>query len=187
MEDIRVLKRARYYISAMSDGINPLTGEYAGSDDTISQERIQKCCAYVAELLDKLIENGGLGHAKKMPFSITPQQVRQIHISQQPIGINDVAKRINAVTAKNMRGISGAKIASWLAENGWLTLEQVVSTETKEVVKTRKVINDRSHELGITSVQSINTSTGEAYEKLLYGETAQKFILSNIDKIIAQR
>ena len=65
MDDIRVLKHARHYIASMADGINPLTGEYAPPGDTISQERIQKCCAYVTDILNKLIESGGSFKPKK--------------------------------------------------------------------------------------------------------------------------
>ena len=183
MDDIRVLKHARHYIASMADGINPLTGEYAPPGDTISQERIQKCCAYVTDILNKLIESGGSFKPKKIPFSITQQQLTYVQLSQQPIAINDFAKRINAVTPKNMRGISGAKITSWLAKNGYLDVAVSKSTQIKEVTTTKKVLNNRSRELGISSVQTTNRSTGEIYEKLLYNESAQKFILNNLDKI----
>ena len=56
---LKILIHAKHYISSMANGINPLNGEYAPQGDTISQERIQKCCAYVADILGKLIENGG--------------------------------------------------------------------------------------------------------------------------------
>ena len=69
MEDIRILKRARLYMTAMSEGINPLTGEYVPEGDSISQPRIQKCCEYVAGLIDKMIAK-----QEKSPFAITPQQ-----------------------------------------------------------------------------------------------------------------
>lgn len=179
MEDLKILKHARHYIAAMADGINPLTGEYAPPNDTISEERIQKCCRYVKEILDKLIESGGSVKPQKVPFSITPQQLTEVHVSAEPIGINEIAKRINSVTPKNMTGISGAKIASWLAENGYLTVETFNSVQPK----TRKILNERSRALGITSVHGINPKTGEMYEKLLYAETAQRFILNNLYKI----
>ncbi len=184
MENLRILKHARHYIASMAEGINPLTGEYASPDDTVSQERIQKCCAYVAGILDKLIENGGSFSNEKIPFAITPRQCMEVKISKKPIGINDFAKRINAVTEKNMIGISGAMITSWLAENGYLTVEKIV--QMKETVKTRKVVNEQSEKLGITAVQSVNSS-GEAYERLLYSDTAQKFILNNLDKIVNKK
>ena len=184
MENMKVLKHARHYISSMANGINPLNGEYAPPQDTISQERIQKCCAYITEILDKLIENGGTFNAEKIPFAITPNQCMSVQISTTPIGINDLTKRINAVTPKNMTGISAAKITGWLAENGYLTIE--TSKSLKETTTTRKVTNNRSRELGITSVKAIRKSTGEIYEQLLYSDTAQKFILNNMDKIIGK-
>ena len=106
-----------------------------------------------------------------------------MEISSEPIGIAEVAKRINAATEKNIRNISGAKIAAWLVKKGYLTLEVSKENVTKEIVKTKKVLNEHSGGLGITSVCKVNNSDGEVYEKPLYNETAQKFILDNIDSI----
>lgn len=183
MYDMKILKHARHYIAAMADGINPLTGEFAAQDDTISQERIQSCLSQVAEILDELIERGGSFGNRKMPFSITDDQLRLVKISDEPIGINDVAKRINDVLPKNTRGISGAKISGWFAKNGYLNLETEVKMETRERRTTRKVLNTRSHEVGITSIQRTGAN-GVVYEKILYSNIAQQFILDNIKKII---
>lgn len=183
MDDLKILIHARHYIGSMANGINPLNGEYAPQGDTISQERIQKCCSYVANILDKLIENGGeFGRPKRQKFSITPQQISKVEISAEPIGINEFAKRINAATDKNMRGISGAKIASWLAENGYLTVVE----KSESVTKTHKVTNERSAVLGITMTELANVSTGEIYQKILYSPQAQRFILDNIDRIMSK-
>lgn len=187
MEDLKLLKHARHYIASMAQGINPLNGEFASDGDTISRERIQKCCDYVAGLLDKIIENGGeIGKSprkSKKEFSITPQQMKNILVFSRPIGINDVAKQINTVCEKGMKKITGAQIASWLANNGYL---DVISEETQCVsFKTKKVLNDRSKELGIISTKSVDKKTGEVYEKLLYNEYAQRFIIQNLDDIAA--
>lgn len=182
MDEIRILKHARFYMSAMSEGINPLTGEYAPPGDTISQERIQKCCAYVVEQLDKLIVQNGSASPRKLPFSITPQQAAQVQLSQTPIGVNDLAKRINAVTAKNMRNITGQSIAKWLANNGYLSQQRT----TEEVVKMKKVPNERSSELGITLVK-VTGPDGGTYDKLLYSEKAQRFVLGNINSILSKK
>ena len=187
MEDLRVLKHARHYILSMAQGINPLNGEFAPDGDTISQERIQKCCDYVAGLIEKIIENNGEIGKKginKKEFSITPQQISRVNISEIPIGINELAKRINATCEKNMKGISGVKIASWLADNGYLDIETSEETVQVTSVKTKKVLNERSKEIGITVSQGVKRTTGEVYEKLLYSAEAQRFILRNLANII---
>lgn len=184
MEDMRILKRARYYIAAMSEGINPLTGEFVPSGDTVAEERIQKCCEYVAGILGKLIENGGCFDDEKIPFSITQRRLMEVNTSKEPIGINELAKRINAVKAKNMRSISGAMITAWLAKKGYLSVEKTV--QTKESVTTRKVLNERSRELGITAVESVG-STGKKYERLMYSDAAQRFILDNLNNIVQDK
>lgn len=177
---MKVMRRARLYMASMAEGINPLNGEYAPPDDTISQERIQKCCAYVAGLLDKLIQNEGMiGNPVKKKFDANSLQLAKVNISAKPIGINEVAKRINAVVDKNMKGITGARIASWLADKGYLSIEKY----SEQATKTRKVLNGRSHELGITMTTTVDIKTGKSCEKLLYSEKAQNFILSHLHEI----
>lgn len=180
MENLKILIHAKHYISSMANGINPLNGEYAPEGDTISQERIQKCCSYVADILDKLIENeGNFGTIPKRKFSITSRQLCDVKISNTPIGINDFVKRINAVTDKNMRGISGAKIASWMAEQGYLTVVE----KTIPSKKTYKILNEHSAQLELTTTEYVDKKKGEISQQILYGPKAQKFILDNIDKI----
>lgn len=58
-----------------------------------------------------------------------------MEISSEPIGIAKVVKRINAATEKNIRNISGAKIAAWLVKKGYLTLE--VSKQKKYLMNIR--------------------------------------------------
>ncbi len=66
--------------------------------------------------------------------------------------------------------------------NGYLTVETFISIHPK----TKKVLNGRSRALGITSVPAINKTTGEMYEMFMYNETAQRFILDNLYKIIGK-
>lgn len=183
MDDLKVLIHARQYIASMACGINPLNGEYAPEGDTISNERIQKCCSYVEQILTRVIENGGVGANQKRKFAITPVQKSAIKLSAEPIGVNELARRINAVTDKNVTGISGAKIASWLAENGYLS---VVETPV-QTVKTHKTVNERSALLGISIAEVVDPKTGELIQKPVYSIQAQRFVVDNIDKITAAK
>ncbi len=190
MEDLKALKLARYYMSAMSDGINPLNGEYVAENDTIANERVQKCCAYMVDVVDKIIENGGY---MKLEFIDKPRCTRkqrdefirtslnksEIVLSNEPIGVNELARRINAVFGKDIRKISGAKIAAWLAEEDYLDVIKIGNGK-----KTRKILNGLSEQVGLTSRERVNIETGEVYNQILYTRKAQEFVVENIDKII---
>ena len=186
MEDLKILKLARFYMSAMSTGINPLTGEFVPENDSLSNERIQKCCEYMVQLVDKVIENNGYIDTKSKPikqkrkkFFITPSQINEIRLSDVPIGVNELAKRINAVIDENMRGISGAKIAAWMAQEGYLGVEKIENTG-----KTRKVLNEKSQSIGLIDQNKVNIETGEVYKQILYTKDTQYFVLNNIKNIM---
>lgn len=177
MEDLVLLKRAVNYMEKMAMGKNPVTNKDVPQGDTVSEKRVQNCCIYVRDVLDKIIKNDGM-IGKRKKFTVTDELLSKIEISEIPIGISDFAKRINAVKEDTMRGISGTKIASWLAREGYISTEKIGEN------KTRKVINERSKEIGIISESKVSRRTGEIYDQLLYSAEAQRFILENLDKII---
>ena len=179
MDDLKTLQRARMYIAAMSCGVNPLTGEKVSETDTLANDRIQKCCGYVVEILDGLIKKQV--SRNKIPFCVTQQQAEQIFISSDPVGINEIAKRINTVTDSDMTNITGAKIASWLVDIGYLDVKTEEISEKK--IKKTKLLNSKSELLGI-AVQSVtDKKTGEVYDKFMYNENAQRFIISHLNEI----
>ena len=177
MHDVRMLKRARLYVDAMSQGINPLTGEYASKDDVISQERVQRCMGYILTVLDDVLKTG-IG-SEKQEFHMTPAQKSQVLLSDNEIGVNDLAKRINsAIDTGFVKGVTGTKIATWLVRNGYLS-EQTHESTTKRSVK---VLNEKSMLLGIHERKKTKSS-GESYMQLVYTKSAQQFILEHIDEI----
>lgn len=178
MYDLKIVKRAKLYVDAMSLGINPMNGQYVRKGDSLSQKRIQDCMGYVSEMLGDLIANDGRVRRAREPFAITSRQRAKIALSDEPIGVNEIAKRINAVIDSDFTlTVSGAKIASWVADCGYL---DVVRGENN---KSKKVLNERSKEFGITAVEAQNAATGEVYTKLVYDKQAQKTILEHIDEI----
>ena len=177
-------------MSAMSDGINPLNGEYVAENDTIANKRVQECCAYMVKVVDKIIENDGYmtpesidkphrAGRRRDEFIRTSLNKSEIVLSNEPIGVNELARRICAVFDKDIRKISGAKIAAWLAEEGYLDVVKIGNGK-----KTGKILNGLSEQVGLTSRERVNIETGEVYNQVLYTRKAQEFVVENIDKII---
>ena len=50
-----IIERAEMYLRKLSCGINPLTDEILPEGDSCKQERISKCLAYVASLLQHTV------------------------------------------------------------------------------------------------------------------------------------
>ncbi len=180
MYDIRILKRIRLFADAMSQGINPLTGEYVQDGDTVSEERIQKCMEYVVGIVDEIINNG-IGNVKR-DFSITPEEKARVVLYNGEIGVNDMAKRINSViNTRAIKGITGSKISKWLVKKGYLS-ERSYEATTK---KTEKILNDRSQLLGLNTRLKTDP-TGRTYNQIVYPKKAQEFILEHIEEIASE-
>lgn len=178
MEDLRLLRHAWHYIDLMSEGINPLNGEKAPAGDTIANEKIQRCFKYVAEVLERAGKAPEKKVVYKEKFSISPEQLSAVQLSEMPIGVNEIARRINETLDKEkVKCISGAKIASWITVQGYLKV--VEGSDGKG----RKTLNERSASLGLSSVEGVNTATGITYEKILYDINAQRYILDNVENI----
>ena len=111
MEELLKLKRAREYMQALSEGVDPLSGLEIPEDDVANQVRLCRCFAYVASVLDKVIQNGGaVGGGPRIVarLGLTEEQKQAVELSGRPIGITELAKRILAAAGVDrMRGVSG--------------------------------------------------------------------------------
>ena len=59
MEEMEMLARAKMYMDKLANGINPITDEEVAEDDAVNNVRLSRCFFYVADVLQKVIENGG--------------------------------------------------------------------------------------------------------------------------------
>jgi hypothetical protein len=77
-----------------------------------------------------------------------------------------------------MRKLTATQVTSWLEQSGFLST--VVNAEGKN----QRVPTDNAELIGISQVERIN-ATGATYLMNLYNTEAQRFILDNLDSIIA--
>lgn len=185
MEQIEITKRAKNYIDSLANGVNPLDGSIIDNDSVLNDARIVRCLFYVSGILDKVIENGGEVTKGKKPkrqkFALTDEQKDSLAAVRYERIISEIASEINnQIDTENMRRISAAKIADWLVEKGFLTIEERNG-------KNKKVPTEDGAVLGIKSYH-VNGQYGE-YDVNRYDINAQRFIYDNMDEIIefAQR
>lgn len=175
MTELETIKRAKMYIDKLANGIDPLTDENINNDSILNNIKISRCLFYVSGVLEKVIKNGGEVQRVsngQAPFLITEEQVSAIEISETPVGVAIIAKRINAVIDENVKKISPVKISNWLLEEGYLA-------ENIRAGKKEKVAAEKGRELGISTIDGVSPE-GITYKKNLYNMNAQKFVIGNI-------
>ena len=185
-----IIERAEMYLRKLSCGVNPLTDEILPEGDSCKQERISKCLAYVASLLQQQ-----LNHDQVAPISndqpravkrsakpamqdlaIDAETLKGYRFFDYPVSISRVVRNINELLPKNMSHLLYADVANFLVQEGLLSRQ---STEDG-------------------SEANLPTSLGESYgfekgESDLRGhhniytqcwQQAQQYILDNIQKCV---
>lgn len=179
MTELETMQRAKMYIDSLAKGIDPTTGEIINDDSVLNNVRISRCLFYVSDVLSKVIDNGGEVGKKvyepMIPFNISQEQIQNIYISQEPIGVSEIAKRIASVLDDNVKSVPATHITAWLCESGYLKEETVNN-------KKRKVATLMGESLGIVTLDAISMK-GVPYKKNVYSPQAQQFIVSNLKKI----
>ena len=183
MTELEKMQRAKMYIDKLANGVDPLTDAEITSDSTLNNVRISRCLFYVSEVLGKVIDNGGEVGRKKSepkpklsPFEITAEQVAMVEISEQPVGVAIIAKRINEVVDENVKKAAAVHISNWLVEQGYLA-EEIAAN------KRRKVATAKGEALGIYTVDAVSYTNGVPIKKNVYDEHAQRFVVEHIMQI----
>ena len=174
--DTDKLKRAKDYMVKLADGIDPIGGERLTNDTVLSNERLSRCFAYVAEMLQKVIDSGGKGLGWQRPFYITPEEIKRVRLSSQPVPISAFVQAVNeAVGDLGRKNLAHNTVTKWLADQGYL---RIIQDDDR---KTHKELTDKSAEIGITSEE--RTGQSGTYTAILYDTKAQQYLLNNLLRI----
>lgn len=182
MTELEKMQRAKMYVDKLANGIDPLTDAEITGDGTLNNVRISRCLFYVSEVLGRVIDNDGevarkvqVLKSQQLPFEITTEQLASVEISEQPVGVTVITKRINEVINENIKKVAVVHISNWLVEKGYLA-EEIASN------KKRKIATAKGEELGIYTMDAISPQ-GLPIKKNVYDANAQKFVIANIMEI----
>lgn len=195
MEKIELVKRAKMYIKLLSDGIHPVTGDVISEDSAIMDEKVKRCFAFVYEILDEYVElkdkverlegekkKNTIVVPKKLEFAITQEQSDSIRLSREPISVMSFIKNINSVIdSESMEKITSTRINKWLSKRGLITSEKVPTVVSKTVYKP----SDFATRIGIVEEEIVDKKSGEVKTQIKLGESAQLFIIENLEEIIS--
>ena len=181
MTELEKIAYAKSFIDKLANGINPLDDTPIPDDDIANNVRLSRCFFYVSDILRQVYENGGVTKPKrtpKIPFAVSLEQLEKFEYSVEPIPVSEIAKRIYAMADnENMEKVSYRQINQWLLNIGMLYLHGFGG---KKPVKRP---TDEGNQIGIT-VETRMGRYGE-YQVVLYNEDAQRFILDNLEAVIA--
>ncbi len=197
--EIKILERAEMYLRALSCGVNPLSEETLPEGDVCRQERISKCLAYVADYLKQKVmpamersEKQALPKPTKTlkprvvreqatkELVLTPEMLSKFEVSAEPVSVSGFIRRLNFLVPQDsgMIPLVYADVAEVLSREG------VLLKEENDKGKDLNLPTPHGEELGFVRVEADIRGHHSIYTKC--NVDAQKFILDNIDKCVAQ-
>ena len=182
MTELETMQRAKMYLDKLAQGIDPITGQEVPEDSVLNNIRLARCFFYVSDVLEKVIDNGGVigGKPQLLAFAIGPDQLARVRISQEPVRITQLVDMIVAeVDNPQMKKLSATTITNWLLEKGFL--EQQSDPDGKS----RRVPTQNGLMLGIFT-ETRQGKRGE-YQAVLYNAMAQQFVLDNLPNMLTEK
>ncbi len=179
MTEIEKIKYAKSFIDKMANGINPINDLPALDDDMINNVRISRCLFYVSELMQQIVEHGGIfkKNELKKDFYITDEALIQFPYSKEPISVSEIAKRISSLIDLDVyKALSYKPITDWLVDIKLLEIAENASGKpTKRPTKA-------GADMGIFTEERMGHDG--PYTAVLYNQDAQRFIINNISNLI---
>ncbi|MCL2013836.1 MAG: hypothetical protein FWG69_02480 [Oscillospiraceae bacterium] len=183
MTELEKMQRAKEYMDMLADGIDPISGKALDNDSALNNVRLSRCFFYVSDILRQIIENGGISkkvYVKQadLPAFSMPQELRdKVEITKSPAMIRQFTERLNDLSDLTaMKKLSPTTFTSWLLNKGFLFEETFNGRKRKKPTKS-------GLSLGIMSEEREGLHGG--YTATLYSENAQKFLIDNLDEILA--
>ena len=186
MTELETLQMAKTYLDKLVNGIDPLTDRPVPESDCVNQVRISRCLFYVSDVLRRVIENGGaIGKtekakkAKKRPFTVTREALAAYPVSDAPIPVSEIVRRINElIDTETMTKLKTTGVTGFLLDSGLLREEPTLDGRTAR----------RPTELGRSVGISVEERVGQigTYHVTVYNADAQQFLLDNVESLIRQ-
>lgn len=173
------IAKAREMVQKMAGGTNPLDGQPLADDCFLHDPRMVRCLHFIQEVLRKTLEEPfRAGSRKPSAFAISREEKKRVQMPKGKIGINEFARCVNEVidTGKS-RKLTGIEINRQLKRMGVLG-EQVLDDG-----KMRTIVRPESSGYGIESEK--RNQNGNEYEMVLFNEDGKKYLLENIETIMA--
>lgn len=180
MTELETMERAKMYMEKLANGIDPINGMPVPEEDVINNVRLSRCFFYVADVLRRVIENGGVPSQKKerkRPFFLPVERRGDFAFSVQPMPVSVIVRRINDLsTDAGMTKLPYQVLRDWLIELG--LLEEVSADDGTITMRPTQ----QGEELGIALERRMGQRG--TYFVVVYDLHAQHFIMDHLDEIM---
>ncbi len=181
MTQQELAQRAKGYMDALANGIDPITGRELLEDTVLNRPQMIRCFFYVSDILRQVAENGGhVGvkkAGKKIPFALSMEQRASVPFSSAPLPISQFTDLLNKmVDLDTMKKLSTTTVTNWMVEKGFLRILKTPDGRHS------KRPTPQGKQIGLSTEQ--RQGTAGPYIVVLYDESAQRFIVDNLDEIL---
>lgn len=169
---------AKNYLRCLTNNQNPLDHTDFPEDSPFSDQTLSEALNLATEVLEGYLANKGFNKVapdRKREFQISNADRTRITVSGGPVGITTVARRILEVLPYDMKGLPYTGISRWLMNIGALQW-------TEHEGRRQRVPTEQGESLGI-SLETKSRPDGSKYQKTVFSERAQEFILDNLENI----
>ena len=187
MTEIEKIAYAKSFIDKLANGINPLDDTPIPEGDIANNVRLSRCFFYVSSLLQRDIDREQRRterekRRERLPFTITQEQLKGFEYSATPLSATALARKINwlvnaDIEQKKIESLSYRKITQWLLNIGMIEYREW------ENGKMKRFPTEEGEKIGLVLADWDNY--GRRTPVIYYTEDAQKFIIDNIDAVIA--
>lgn len=189
MNKRRVIEHAKGYLEQLARGVDPISGQEIGPVSVAAQPQLQKCFAFVSELLGELLEHDGRvalpgeGGARfelvrmKAAFRLDEARRRRVYISPEPVTPGTFVRNVNRIVpVAEMEKLSLKNVNAWLLKNGFVVAEKVPTTMNRTVLRPTA----KAEEIGVEEAEEVDPATGEVKRKLVLTDAAQLYLLNRL-------
>lgn len=186
--DLKRLEIAIQYIRRMSEGRNPVTNRPAPENEVLSNVNVHRCLKFIDEVLTDVQKSGGTvgllpprERAPKAALSETfPYEILGQYHYEQDQQISYFLKQLGEYMPEDQKmPVPATTITNWMRENGYLEKQVINDTGKENSVPSRK-----GEQLGMYAEKG-GVYPNE-YFRVFYNENAQRFIIDNFRRILAE-
>lgn len=196
IDKLSLLIRSKEYMESLAAGTDPVSGQALSREDPMGSERMQRCFAFVASVLDEVIAQRESGaqpaqdpeekpkkekkkRAEKAEFSITAEQLEEMEVTEKPANLTEMALRLNAAAGLEKSDLTSRRLSEGLEAMGFL--------ETREGAdgKKHRLPTAEGLEIGFERIRRMNNG-GQPYMLNVLNEEGQRFIRDNLQGILTR-
>jgi hypothetical protein len=176
--DLEKLEKTKTVLETVVKGVNPVTGVLIAKESLINDGQTTRFLAYGVEVLNNLIINCYSRRNKIEEFTITPEEKKQIKFPEGKIGVNEFSRCVNlCIDPLKSKMLTGVELNRKLKK--LKLLGEVSTTEGK----TRTILNGNSEKYGFESER--RAFRGAEYEMIVINDIGKKYLLDNLESIMA--